>query len=175
MATKQPIPFHWRDAREEDFVAITDIYNQVMRDSLSMYQEQEVTVESRIDWWKDRLKNNFPFIVGTETTPEGKEEVICWATYGPFRAAYGYRFTVEHSVYVRQDKRGRGLGNRLLEKILDIAKERGIHVMVAGIDSGNLNSIAMHEKYGFEEVARMPQVGCKKGQSTLVLMQKLLS
>jgi L-amino acid N-acyltransferase YncA len=170
------IPFHWRDAREEDFVAITAIYNQVLRDAYSIYQEQEVTVESRINWWKDRIKNNFPFIVGTETTSEGKEEVICWATYGPYHPSYGYRFTVVLSVYVREDKRGRGLGNRLLEKLMDLAKEQGIHAMLAEIDSGNLNSIAMHEKYGFKEVARMPEIGFKNGRwCTQVNMQKIIS
>lgn len=168
--------WYLRDAKDEDFPEITEIFNDVMRTSMSLYQEHEVTVENRIHYFHDRLASNFPFIVAVETSSSGKEEVIGYGTYGTFRGAYGYRFTVEHSVYVRKDQRGKGIGNVLLVRLLDIAKERGIHVMVAGIDSSNTVSIKMHEKFGFQEVARMPEVGFKKGQwLTLVLMHKILS
>ena len=170
-------PFSWREAREEDMAAVTAIFNQVLRDSNSIYQEHEVSLDSRVQVLRDRLANGFPFIVAVEPKSSGEgEEVVGYASYGPFRTSYGYRFTAEHSIHVREDKRGKGLGKHLLTKLLEIAVSKGVHVMVAAIDSGNEMSILMHRKFGFEEVGRMPEVGCKRGQwLTLVLMQKILS
>lgn len=165
-----------RDAQEEDFHEITEIFNDVMRNSMSLYQEEEVTVENRLQYFHDRLSAGFPFIVAVESGIDGKEEVIGYATYGSFRSSYGYRYTVEHSIYVRKDQRGKRIGNTLLNRLLEIAKDRGVHVIVGCIDSSNEVSIKMHEKFGFSEVGRMPEVGNKKGQwLTLVLVQKILS
>jgi L-amino acid N-acyltransferase YncA len=168
--------FRWRYAKEEDMVPVTAIFNEVLATSNNIYQEYEVNVENRILYYDERIKNNYPFIVAIETNVEtGKEEVIGYATYCQFRPFYGYRYTVEHSVYVRNDKRGKGLGDCLLSKIMDIAKERDLHVLIAGIDSENVVAIKIHEKHGFVEVGKMPEVGFKKGQwLTLVLMQKIL-
>lgn len=184
------VTLQWRHAIETDFPAVTEIFNSVMRTSLGLYQEKEVTVENRIQYWKDRLAANFPFIVAIqkknkpEKIDEGdskggieeeEEEVIGFATYGSFRASYGYRFTVEHSIYLREDTRGKGLGEQLLVKVMELAKEQGLHAMIGAIDSTNEISLKLHAKYGFIEVGRLPEIGFKKGQwLTLVLMEKLL-
>jgi len=87
----------------------------------------------------------------------------------------GYRFTVEHSVHVRQDRWGRGIGRMLVEALVDRARLEEKHVMVAGIDASNVRSIRFHERLGFFEVARMPEIGEKFGRRLdLVLVQRLL-
>jgi L-amino acid N-acyltransferase YncA len=168
--------FHWRAAKEEDMTAVTAIYNRVVTTSNTIYEETEADVERFTLLLEEKNKNDIPFIVATEVNSEtGGEEIIGYAYYGSFRARYCYRMTVEHSVYVREDQRGRGLGDCLLLKIMELAKKKGAHVMVGGIDSENIVSIKIHEKHGFAEVGRMPEVGFKKGQwLTLVLMQKIL-
>jgi L-amino acid N-acyltransferase len=101
--------------------------------------------------------------------------VAGFATFGDFRAWPGYRHTVEHTVHVRSDRRGRGVGTQLIEALFPIARSRGKHVMIAGIDATNTGSIRLHERLGFQRSGYLPQVGCKFGRwLDLVLLQRLL-
>ena len=110
---------------------------------------------------------------------EADEEVVGWATYGDFRDTErweGYRVSVEHTIHVRADTWGRGVGRLLLEALCDRAAAAGKSVMVAGIDSTNVESIAFHARLGFAETARMPGIGLKAGRRLdLVLMQRDLT
>src|SRR5262249_29884318 len=76
----------------------------------------------------------------------------------------GYRYTVEHSVHVRADARGRGVGSVLVRTLLDRAVALGKHVMVAGVDADNLGSIRLHERLGFRRAGILHHVGCKFGR-----------
>jgi L-amino acid N-acyltransferase len=101
--------------------------------------------------------------------------LLGYASYGPFRIPSGYRLTAEHSVYVREDARGRGIGKALLAALVERARVQGLHILVGGIDGDNELSIAMHKKMGFEESGRMPEVGRKFDRwLTLVFLQKRL-
>lgn len=71
---------------------------------------------------------------------------------------------MEHSVYVRADQRGRGVGIALMTALIGRARAIGKHVMVAGVEADNAASIRLHEKLGFERVGRLPQVGAKFGR-----------
>jgi phosphinothricin acetyltransferase len=84
---------------------------------------------------------------------------------GSFRAYPAYKYTVEHSVYVHPQHRGRGLGQQLMELLIAEARQRGdVHVLVGAIDAANAGSIALHKRLGFESVGLMPQVGFKFGR-----------
>ncbi|EOA0767564.1 L-methionine sulfoximine/L-methionine sulfone acetyltransferase, partial [Shigella boydii] len=76
----------------------------------------------------------------------------------------GFRHTVEHSVYVHPDHQGKGLGRKLLSRLIDEARDSGKHVMVAGIESQNQASLHLHHSLGFVVTAQMPQVGTKFGR-----------
>jgi len=97
------------------------------------------------------------------------------AAFGWFRDVVkrpGYRFTVENTIHVREDRRGSGVGRDLMRALFDDARQRGKHTMVAAIDSANETSIRLHERLGFVEVARMPEIGAKFGRwLDLVLLQ----
>ncbi|MGV4878675.1 N-acetyltransferase family protein [Acetobacter indonesiensis] len=84
-----------------------------------------------------------------------------YSSFGDWRAWDGYRHTIEHSVYVRADQRGKGIGKALMLALIDRAKELGKHVMVAGIEAKNTASIQLHEKLGFEHAGLLKQVGTK--------------
>ncbi len=90
--------------------------------------------------------------------------VIGFATYGPWRPKTGYRFTVENSVYVHPDHRGRGAANALMPALIERARAGDVHSIVAGIEATNAGSIALHEKFGFRQVALLPEVGFKFGR-----------
>jgi phosphinothricin acetyltransferase len=89
--------------------------------------------------------------------------VAGYASFGDWRAWDGYRHTVEHSVYVRADRRGDGIGEALMLALIERARTSGKHVMVAAIEAGNAGSIRLHEKLGFERVGHLKEVGAKFG------------
>ena len=87
-----------------------------------------------------------------------------FASYGVFRDRPAYKYSVEHSVYVHQDHRRKGLGKLLMERLIDAAREQDVHVMVGGIDATNAVSIALHEQLGFVHAGTIRQAGFKFGR-----------
>lgn len=159
-----------RDAGIVDLETITAIYNDAVEHTTAIWNETVVDVDNRAAWLAGRLRQGFPVIVAADDLG-----VLGYATFGPWRPHDGYRHTVEHSVYVRGDQRGRGIGKALMHELIDRARDLGMHVMVAAIESGNIGSIALHERLGFVETGRMPQVGAKFGRwLDLTLLQLTL-
>ncbi|MNZ34886.1 N-acyltransferase YncA [compost metagenome] len=148
-----------RDASEADLPGIRDIYNDAVLNTTAIWNEIEVDLGNRRDWFAARLQQGFPVLVAEEGG-----EVVGYASYGPWRAFDGFRETVEHSVYVRNDQRGKGIGPLLMEALIIRARVQGLHVMVAAIESGNTASIRLHERLGFVTTGQMPQVGQKFGR-----------
>ena len=110
----------------------------------------------RQEWFALKKEQGFPVFTAVE---EGR--VIGFSTIGPFRPWFGYRFTVENSVYVASNSRGKGVAKLLMPPLIDAAKELKLHAIVAGIEATNEASIALHEKFGFTEVAHFKEVGFK--------------
>jgi L-amino acid N-acyltransferase YncA len=148
-----------RDATEDDFAAITAVYNEVLQTSTAIYTDQPATVAERIAWWRSRSSQNYPTLVACEG-----DSVIGFSSFGDFRAWPGYRYTVEHSVHVHASWRGRGAGSELLKALIPRAAALGKHVMIGGIDADNVASLRFHERLGFERVAHFKEVGFKFGR-----------
>lgn len=160
-----------RDAVEADLPAICDIYNDAVANTTAIWNDTIVDIANRAAWMKARNAAGFPVIVAL--TEEG--EVAGYASFGEWRAFDGYRYTVEHSVYVRHHQRGGGIGRALMSELIERAEALGKHVMVAGIESGNLASIRLHEGLGFEQTGHMREVGTKFGRwLDLTFMQRIL-
>jgi phosphinothricin acetyltransferase len=101
--------------------------------------------------------------------------VVGFASLSPYRDRPAYATTVEDSVYLRADHRGRGIGRLLLEALVDIAGHHGFHTVMARIVGGHEASIALHRSLGFEVVGTEREVGRKFGRwLDVVLMQKML-
>ena len=159
-----------RLAERTDVPAMREIFNEVLRNSNSIYREEEVTLEERYAWFDEKLEHGFPIFGAYEG-----DHLIGYAGYGTWRAAQGYRKSVELTIYVDQKFRGVGIGSALMQTIIEHAKVDGYHVMIGAIDAANQQSIEFHKRFGFVEVARMPEVALKNDQwLTLVFMQKLL-
>ncbi len=148
-----------RDALERDLPAILDIYNSVVRTSNAIWTEDTATLADRQEWYAARRAGGFPVLVADD----GHDTITGFGSYGAFRAMPGYSRTVEHSVHVDADHRGRGIGRLLLTALVERAQQGDLHVMVGAIDAENAVSLHLHEQLGFVEVARMPQVGRKNG------------
>ena len=94
----------------------------------------------------------------------GDGVVLGFGTYGPFRAWPAYKYTVEHSVYVHRDHRGRGHGRTLLGALIDRARAQGYHTLVAGIEASNTPSLALHREFGFHPCGVIRHAGYKFGR-----------
>ena len=160
-----------RPAAPGDFPAILSIFNEVIANSTAVYSLEPTTIEERIAWADARTRDGFPVIVAVQ---DG--EVVGFASFGTFRGAWpGYRFSVEHSVHVRHDRRRAGIGSRLVRELLALAEAMKMHVMIGGVDAANEASVRMHERLGFERVAHFREIGHKFGRwLDLVFVQKLL-
>lgn len=149
-----------RDAATRDLPAITAIYNHAVVQTTAVWSESTVDIDSRAAWLADRRHAGYPVLVAVDE----HDAVLGYASFGDWRARDGYRHTVEHSVHVRTDQQGKGIGKALMEALVGHAREIGKHVMVAGIESGNTGSIRLHEKLGFAHAGTFTQVGTKFGR-----------
>ncbi len=159
-----------RPATDADLPAITAIFNAVIATSTAIYADDPFTLDDRRAWFVQRRDAGYPVLVA-----EDGEGVAGLASFGDFRPWPGFRHTVEHSVHVRADARGRGLGSALVGALFDPARRLGKHVMIAGIDAANAGSIRMHERLGFQRGAVLREVGRKFGRwLDLEFLQKTL-
>jgi len=144
------------EATCEDLPGILAIYNDVIAHSTAVYAEAPVTLDERAQWWDSKRHHGFPVLVVRDAAG-----IAGFASFGEFRAWPCYRHSVEHSVHIRADRRGQGLGCALVTELLARAAGLGKHVMIAGIDADNSASLGLHERLGFTRVAHFREVGRK--------------
>jgi L-amino acid N-acyltransferase len=160
-----------RKADPDDIPAITEIYNDVVLNTTSVYAYEPFTLENRQAWFEDKVNHGFPVFVA-----EADGRVIGFSTYGPFRTAPAYLHSVENTIHVHPEFRGQGVGKLLMPPIIETARKQKIHTMIAGIDASNAGSIKFHEAFGFEKVALLKGVGFKFNRwLDLVFMQLMLN
>ncbi len=159
-----------RNATQNDIEEITEIYNEIIINSMAIWQESLVTLDNRLNWFNECISQQHPVLVAIDG-----EQVVGYASFGSWRSGVGYKHTVEHSIHIRHDKRGLAIGSTLMTALIEHAHNIGIHVMVAAVESNNKASIALHFKMGFTESGRFKEVGYKSGQwLDLVFLQKNL-
>jgi phosphinothricin acetyltransferase len=162
-----------REATEADLPAITHLYNVLIPTETTSWREHLADDEEMAAWFAERREHDHPVLVADV---DGRVVgYACWTSFRGGPRLPGYRHTVEHTIHVDADQHGRGVGRALVEALLAEAERRDVHVVVAGVDSANVGSIAFHEALGFVEVGRMPEVGRKFDRwLDLVLLQRTL-
>jgi phosphinothricin acetyltransferase len=146
-------------ATRQDLPEILEIYNEIIRNSTAVYTEVELTAERGEVWFEAKRAGGYPFIVARDA-----RGVAGFGTFGEFRAPPCYQHSVEHSVHVRADCRGLGIGRKLVMELMGLAAAMHKHVMIAGIDADNEVSIKLHESLGFINVGHFHEVGFKFGR-----------
>lgn len=157
-----------RPATPEDLPGILEITNDVIATSTAIYFDDPLTLDNRRQWYEDRCRLGYPVLVA-----EVAGEIAGFSSFGDFRPWPGYRFTVEHSLLVRDGFRGQGLGEGLVKALWPLATALGKHMVIAGVDADNGGSIRFHDRLGFAKTAHLKEVGFKFGRRLdLVLLQK---
>ncbi|MFL9843367.1 GNAT family N-acetyltransferase [Flavobacterium rhizosphaerae] len=145
-----------RIATDEDLPKILEIVNHNIQHSTAVYDYEPKTEAFIKHWFQEKQENNYPVLVA-----EYKGEVSGYASYAQLKAKDGYKFTMEHSVYVAPGQEGKGIGKLLLAQLIAIAKKNNIHSLIGLIDADNAGSIAFHKKFGFTEAGFLKEAGYK--------------
>jgi L-amino acid N-acyltransferase YncA len=141
-----------RDATEADLPAVAEIYTYESLNNYSTFETEERPLRA----WHHKLRGHYPFLVAAESG-----SVLAYAYASEFRDRPAYRRTVETSVYVHRDARGRGLGSLLYDALLARLVDGGFHTALALIALPNDASVRLHERTGFELAGTMREVGDK--------------
>jgi L-amino acid N-acyltransferase len=160
---------HVRAATADDLPGILEIYNHVVRNSTATADLEPQTPEARRRWFDEHADAGLPVWVA-----ELDGRVLGFAALNRHRERPGYRFTVENSVYVAAEARGRGVGRALLEETVAGARRLGLHTILAGVAGDNAASLALHARFGFVEVARFREAVLKFDRWIDVIYLQLL-
>ena len=159
-----------RDAEKKDLQSILKIVNFEIEHTTSIYDFEKRTLQNQTAWLENKKLEKMPVIVAEENG-----DVIGFGTFGIFRPWAGYQFSLEHSIYLDKNSRGKGTGKKIMTELIHLAKDQGFHIMIAGIDANNSKSIKFHHNFGFKEVGRFNQIGFKfEKWLDLIFMQLFL-
>lgn len=158
-----------RSAAPKDLPVLLEIINHAILNTTAIYDYEPRTMDEQKAWFEKMFNDGMPVIVAEM---EGK--VIGYGSYNIFRPKIGYKFSVEHSIYLDDKSRGMGVGGKLLGSLIQRAKESGVHTMIGVIDAANRGSIEFHKKYGFVEKGYLKEIAFKFDQWLDVVFMQLL-
>ncbi len=159
-----------RPATRADCPAILAIYNDAVLTTTATYDYEPRTLEQRQAWFDDHERGGYAVFVAENDAGR----IVGWSALNRYHDRPGYRFSSENSVYIAADARGKGLGKLLLAPLIDAARAKGLHAIIAAIDATNEASIRLHVKFGFVQVGHFKQVGFKFDRWLDVVYMELL-
>jgi phosphinothricin acetyltransferase len=145
-----------RDVSNEDAPRIAEIYNPYILKTIITFEEVPVTGDEMLRRIGNITGNGFPWIV-----LETEDGVTGYAYAGAWRTRPAYRHTVETTIYLDQEFKGKGYGKNLYAALLERLKRNGVHTAIGGISLPNVESVKLHESLGFIKVAHFASVGFK--------------
>jgi len=157
-----------RSATDSDQQSIMDIYNDAVINTSATFDTELRTIEKQMEWFHKHKANHPVFVAVSNGMIAG------WSSLSPWSDRCAYDTTVEVSVYVHKDFRGKGIGSKLLELITLEGKKVNNHTVLSRITSGNASSIHLHEKFGYRHIGVMKEVGFKFGKFLDVHMMQLI-
>ena len=164
-----PASFALRDCLASDVDDVFAIYDHYVRTSTCTYQRDPDPPERRAAWHAEH-DDAHPVIVATEGAA-----IVGWGALSVFRGRWGYRHTVENSVYVHHAHQRRGIGGALLRELVERATRLGHHTIVAGVSAEQQGSLLLHERAGFQPIGRLREVGHKHDRwLDVVFLQRML-
>ena len=146
-----------RPASVADAAAIAAIYNPYIDQTVISFEEMPVSLTSM----EARIRTigaEYPYLVWEENN-----HVLGYAYLNKWKERLAYRFAVEDSIYIKMGHERRGIGAALLTRLIDEARRRSLHAMVAVITVPNERSVGLHEKLGFRKIGQLDEIGFKLG------------
>jgi len=160
-----------RDATMQDAEAIRAIYNDAVINTTAIFDYTPREPQAQRDWMQMKADQKLPVLVATDETGS----VVGYSSFGAFRAFPAFLYTVENAIYIAPERRGQGIGPKLLGALIEVAAGRGLRTMVAAITAENAASLHLHEKLGFERAGLIRDSGWKfERWLDLVFMQRML-
>ncbi len=155
-------------ASADHLEAITDIYNDAVLTTTATFDSEPISLDEQRIWFAEH-DDKFPIYVVLKS-----ESVIGWASLSKWSGRCAYSDTAEISVYIKDGFRGKGIGTKLINKVLEEGNKAGIHTVLARIADGSEASIRLHKNAGFEYVGVMREVGKKFGKLLDVHLLQLI-
>lgn len=157
-----------RRATLEDLGAITEIYNEAILQTVATFDTELKSIEEQKIWFADHGPKQPILVVDQDGL------VVAWSSLSKWSDRCAYSDTAEVSLYVRKEHRGKGIGRKLLDAIIQEGHKVGLHTVIARIAEGNEPSINLFKSKGFEYIGVMKEVGRKFNKLLDVyLMQKI--
>jgi L-amino acid N-acyltransferase YncA len=147
-----------RRVKQSDAQQICNIYNYYVANTIITFEEVPVT-EQEMKKRIAEISTEFPWLVF-----EAETGIAGFAYASRWKSRSAYRYSVESTVYVAQDKLRKKIGQQLLSELIVKLKTSGIHSIIAGIALPNLGSVGLHEKFGFKKIGEFAEVGWKFNQ-----------
>lgn len=154
------IELTFRDAYISDLTKIVEIYNSTIPSRMATADSEPVSVESKQKWFYDHNLVKRPlWIVENEY-----HQIIGWVSFQSFYGRPAYDATVEISIYLDTEQRGKGLGKQILEYCIEKSPDYGINTLLGFIFSHNEPSLKLFRHFGFEDWAFLPNIAILDGQ-----------
>ena len=144
-----------KPAKPDDLLEINKIFNYYVDHSTCVWTTTPYSDAERKVWFEEHGEN-MPVIV-----VELNGHIVGWGSLSSFRDAYTAAGTLEDTIYVHHDFHRQGIGSRILTELIELARHKGLRSLLANISADQEPSIKLHEKFGFEKVAHIRQVGWK--------------
>jgi L-amino acid N-acyltransferase len=139
---------------------ILEIFNDAIANSTALYEYKPRTTETMVNWFATKTANRFPVIAAVDD----EDTFMGFASWGTFRAFPANKYSVEHSVYVHKDHRGKGVSVALMRELITRARTAELHTLIGGIDAANNVSISLHKKLGFAHAGTIQHAAFKFGR-----------
>ncbi|OCG79349.1 GNAT family N-acetyltransferase [Gilliamella sp. Occ4-3] len=160
----------YHDATLEDLSFIVDVYNSTIAGHQVTADTVPVSVESRLDWFYQHNPKNRPlWLIKYQDRPCG------WISLSSFYGRPAFYKTVEISLYLHQDFRGKKIGQFMVDKIEQFAKQAGIEAIFSYVFRHNLPSVNLFKKMQYQQWGLLPKIAeLDNVQRDLVILGKRL-
>lgn len=158
-------------ARLEDLPIIVDIYNSTIPSRMVTADTEPVSINDRLDWFNEHTPHKRPLWV-----VEYNGKICGWVSLQSFYGRPAYHATAEISIYLHGDFRGKGLGQKILTKIIEECPKLEIDTLLGFIFGHNEPSMRLFSSLGFEKWGHLPEVAKLDGiKRDLIIFGRKLS
>lgn len=158
----------FRNAILKDLKEIVEIYNSTVPTRMVTADTQPVSVESRLKWFEEHNENKRPLWVIEEN-----DTIIGWVSFQSFYGRPAYDATAEISIYLHVSQRGKGIGKKVLQRVLDACPSLNIKTLLGYIFAHNEPSLKLFRSFGFSDWANLPDIAVLDGvERSLIIVGK---